>query len=314
MKISIYLPKKIRTNLDISKIHPDYSVEKISKKIGISKRHIAGSKEYVSDMGAKAAKILFSEYNIDRSQIDFLILVTQSPDYLLPATSSIIHAKLGLSNNSGNIDVNQGCSGYLYGLSLAKGLIKGGMSKNILLISADTYTKYISNKDKSNMTIFGDGASASLITQNDADNIGDFIFGADGNGVKDLYVKGGALRGPKLKPEISMNGPNVFNFTIRVVPKLVKDVLEKNNLSSDEIDYYIFHQANMFMLGHLRRKLKIPENKFIIEMENYGNTVSTTIPIVLKNSNEDFFGKTILLAGFGVGLSWSAAIIKNYGN
>ena len=313
MKIARYLPKEIRTNQDIAEMHPEYSIEKISKKIGISKRHIAAVDEFVSDMGTSAAEILFGKFNIDKNIIDFLILVTQSPDYLLPATSSIIHANLELPIDAGNIDINQGCSGYVYGLSLAKGLIKGGVAKNILLITADTYTKYISEEDKSNKTIFGDGASATLVTKNDADNLGEFIFGADGKGVKDLYVRGGALRDSGLSPEIIMNGPNVFNFTIRVVPKLIENVIKKNNISSDEIDYYIFHQANMFMLSHLKRKIKIPDNKFIIEMEDFGNTVSSTIPLVLENSNIDFTGKTVLLAGFGVGLSWSAVIIKNYG-
>jgi len=313
LKIAKFFPQKTRSNHDIVEMHPDYSVEKISKKIGISNRYIAGKDEFASDLGSNAAKNLFIKYNIDRSEIDFLILVTQSPDYLLPATSSIIHANIGLSNKAGNIDVNQGCSGYLYGLSLAKGLLKGGISKNVLLITADTYTKYISNEDKSNKTIFGDAATASLITIKDANNIGEFIFGTDGKGVKDLYVKGGALRNTGLKPEIFMNGPNVFNFTIRVVPELIKNVLDNNNISIDEIDYYIFHQANMFMLNHLRKKINIPKNKFIIDMESSGNTVSSTIPIVLENSEINFSGKTILLAGFGVGLSWSAVVIRNYG-
>ena len=294
-------------------MHPEYSIEKISSKIGISNRHIAGANEFVSDMGTQAGKSLFSKFNIDKSIIDFLILVTQSPDYLLPATSSIIHANLELPNDAGNIDINQGCSGYVYGLSVAKGLIKGGIAKNILLITADTYTKYISKNDKSNKTIFGDAAVASLITTNDVENIGQFVFGADGKGVKDLYVRGGALRDSGLNPELIMNGPNVFNFTIRVVPDLVKNVIKKNNITSGEIDYYIFHQANMFMLSHLKRKIKIPDSKFIVEMDDFGNTVSSTIPLVLENSNIDFRGKTLLLAGFGVGLSWSAVIIKNYG-
>ena len=313
MKISKFLPNKIRTNQDIADAHPEYSIDKISNKIGISKRHVASDDEFVSDMGTKAAESLFDKFKIDKNIVDFLILVTQSPDYLLPATSSIIHANLNLPTNAGNIDVNQGCSGYVYGLSLAKGLIKGGVAKNILLITADTYTKYISNSDKSNKTIFGDAASATLLNFKDVDKLGEFVFGTDGNGAKDLYVKGGALRYCSLNPEIFMNGPNVFNFTIRVVPKLIENVLDKNNLTSDDIDFYIFHQANKFMLSHLKRKIKIPDNKFIIDMNDFGNTVSSTIPIVLENSDLDFAGKTILLAGFGVGLSWSAVIIRNYG-
>lgn len=313
MKISKFLPNKTRTNQDIAKAHPEYSIQKISNKVGISNRHIASEDEFVSDIGTKAAENLFDKFKIDKNIVDFLILVTQSPDYLLPATSSIIHANLNLPAQSGNIDVNQGCSGYVYGLSLAKGLIKGRVAKNILLITADTYSKYISNSDKSNKTIFGDAATATLLNFKDADNLGEFVFGTDGNGAKDLYVKGGALRHCSLNPEIFMNGPNVFNFTIRVVPKLIENVLEKNNITSDDIDYYIFHQANKFMLSHLKRKIKIPDNKFIINMNDFGNTVSSTIPIALENIDLDLTGKTILLAGFGVGLSWSAVIIRNYG-
>jgi len=313
LKIAKFLPKETRTNQDIAATHPEYSIEKISTKIGISKRHVSRSDEFVSDMGTGAAKRLFSKYDIDKNSIDFLILVTQSPDYLLPATSSIIHANLELSINAGNIDINQGCSGYVYGLSVAKGLIKVGVATNILLITADTYTKYISDQDKSNKTIFGDGASATLLTINDADNLGEFVFGADGKGVSDLYVRGGALRDKGLSPELIMNGPNVFNFTIKVVPNLIESVIRKNNISRDEIDYFIFHQANMFMLNHLKRKINIPDHKFIVKMENFGNTVSSTIPLVLESSDIDFTGKNVLLAGFGVGLSWSAVVIKNYG-
>ena len=313
MKIAKYLPKKTRSNLDIAKAHPEYSVEKISEKIGIFNRHVSADNEYASDLGTKAAQILFEKYNIDKSSIDFLILVTQSPDFLLPSTSSIIQHNLSLSNDIGNIDVNQGCSGYIYGISIAKGLTEGGISKNVLLITSDTYTKYINDTDKSNKTIFGDGATATLISKNESKNIGFFKFGCDGKGVKDLYVKGGALKNKFSKPEIFMNGPNVFNFTIRVVPKLIKNVMEINNIEPCEIDYYIFHQANKFMLNHLKRKLKIPDEKFIIEMENFGNTVSSTIPIVLESNKFNFKGKTLLLAGFGVGLSWSAVVIKNYG-
>jgi 3-oxoacyl-[acyl-carrier-protein] synthase-3 len=258
-----------------------------------------------------------------------VLLCTQSPDYFLPTTACILQDKLELKKSIGALDFNLGCSGFVYGLALAKGLVETGMAKNLLLITSETYTKFIHPKDKSNLTIFGDAAAATLITEEpEGGKIENFIFGTDGSGAENLIVKQGGMRFPvngEVKDvvdefgnitndkNIYMNGSAIFTFTLDIVPNLISDVLKKHQLNEDEIDLYVFHQANKYMLNHLRKKLNVPEEKFFIYLENCANTVSSTIPIALReaqNLGKIIAGKKVLLAGFGVGYSWAGCIIN----
>lgn len=323
--ISYYLPEAVLSNDLIHQEFPEWDIEKISSKTGINSRHISASDEFSSDMAVKAAEKLFAEHNIDKSTIDYLLFCTQSPDYFLPSTACIIQDKLGLNTSIGALDFNLGCSGFVYGLSLAKGLIAGEMAKNVLLITSETYSKFIHPKDKSNKTIFGDAAAATLITaEKGFCSIGNFIFGTDEKGAENLIVKQGGMRFPvsdeneDIKDEFGnvrndknlfMNGTEIFNFTGEFVPKLTASILEKSNLTKEDIDLFIFHQANKYMLNHLRKKIKIPEDKFFIAMEHCGNTVSSTIPIALYEAQKQaklVNNKNVILAGFGVGYSWGA--------
>jgi len=323
--ISYYLPESILSNELINQEFPEWEIEKISSKTGINSRHISADDEFSSDMAVKAANRLFEEHNIDKSTIDFLLFCTQSPDYFLPTTACIIQERLGLNTSIGALDFNLGCSGFVYGLSLAKGLISGGMAKNVLLITAETYSKFIHPKDKSNKTIFGDAGAATLITSEkgfcELDN---FVFGTDGKGAENLIVKQGDLRYPvssenedisdefgnvRNDKNLYMNGTEIFNFTGEFVPQLTNSILEKSNLSKEDVDLFIFHQANKYMLNHLRKKIKIDEEKFFIAMEDCGNTVSSTIPIALYEAQKQeklTAVNNVILAGFGVGYSWAA--------
>ena len=326
--IAHYLPLDILSNEKINAAFPEWDVNKISSKTGISDRHIAAADEFSSDMAVKAAEKLFADYTIDRNSIDFLLLCTQSPDYFLPTTACLVQDRLGLPTSAGALDFNLGCSGFVYGLSLAKGLIAGGMAKNILLITSETYSKFIHPKDKSNLTIFGDAAAATLITAEEGFcSIGNFEFGTDGRGANNLIVKHGGLRHPNKSTEadiidefhnvqndnyLFMNGAEIFNFTIESVPKLLQLVLQKNKLEEAAINLYVFHQANKYMLNHLRKKIGIPEDKFFIHLEGCGNTVSSTIPIALQvamQQNKTPKGSIALLAGFGVGYSWAGCTL-----
>jgi len=323
--ISYYLPEAVLSNDLINQEFPEWEIEKISSKTGINSRHISSGNEFSSDMAIKAAEKLFAEHNIDRSTIDYLLFCTQSPDYFLPTTACIIQDKLGLNTSIGALDFNLGCSGFVYGLSLAKGLIAGEMAKNILLITAETYSKFIHPKDKSNKTIFGDAAAATLISaEKGFCTLGNFVFGTDGKGAENLIVKQGGMRFPvssenedivdefgnvRNDKNLYMNGAEIFNFTGEFVPKLTEAILEKSNLRKENIDLFIFHQANKYMLNHLRKKIKIPEEKFFIAMEDCGNTVSSTIPIALYEAQKQgriIESKNLILAGFGVGYSWAA--------
>lgn len=322
--IAYYLPKSVLTNEELVEQFPEWTVDKISKKVGISERHVTTKDETAGDMAIKAAEKLISEKGIDRSIIDFVLLCTQSPDYHLPSTSCIIQDKLGLSTKCGAFDFNLGCSGYEYGLAVAKGLIVGGIAKNVLLLTAETYTKYIHPQDKGNRTIFGDGATATLISDSGFAEIGEFCLGTDGSGAEQLIVKTGCAR--QFKPiedysvdeeggihssdHLYMNGKAIFDFTSDVVPPLIDETLQKNGLSMDDVNLFVFHQANKYMINYIRKLMSIDKERFYIHMENVGNTVSSTIPIALCEAKKE--GKlkgSIVLAGFGVGLSYGAVVL-----
>lgn len=328
--ISYHLPEKILTNEALIEKFPEWSVEKIADKTGIKERRIAEENVCSSDIGILSCEKLFKEHNIDRNEVDFLILCTQSPDYFLPTTACIMQEKLGIPTAAGAFDFNLGCSGYVYGLSLAKGLIETGAAQNILLVMAETYSKFIHPSDKSVRTIFGDAAAATLLTIENSDvkePIGSFVFGTDGRGANNLIVKTGGMRYPiktdsKVTDEFGnvhdenslyMNGSEIFIFTLGIVPKTMKEVLQKANLNQEDIDLFVFHQANQYMLTELRKKLKIPEEKFYIHLENCGNTVSSTIPIALYHAMKEgkvSKGSKVLIMGFGVGYSWAGAILQ----
>ena len=323
--ISYYLPIKIVSNEDLVKEFPEWSVEKIATKIGVSKRHISASDETAGNMAEKAANLLFCEYDIQPSAIDFILLCTQSPDYFLPTTACVLQDRLGIPKTAGALDFNLGCSGFIYGLAVAKGLIAAGIVKNILLLTSETYSKHIHPKDKGNRTIFGDAAAATLISTTGSAEIQNFSMGTDGRGAKNLITKSGGFRYPNKVDDLTfdetgnpissdhlfMNGSEIFEFTLDEVPILVKDTLKKNNLEQNQIDLFIFHQANRYMLNFLRRKIRIEEDRFYYFLENVGNTVSSTIPIALKEAeNEKKLTGNVLLAGFGVGYSWAGAVLK----
>ena len=323
--ISYYLPERVVTNEDLVKDFPEWTVEKVAGKVGVNQRHIAAENETASDMATKSAEKLFLEHNIDRSTIDFVLFCTQSSDYYLPTSACLIQNRLGLSTSCGALDFNLGCSGFVYGLSLAKGLIAGGIAKNVLLLTAETYSKHIHPKDKGNRTIFGDASAATLVSTDGFASVEDFCLGTDGRGAENLIVKKGGLRQPNAVDDLTfdeagnpissdylhMNGGEIFNFTSEAVPVLVENVLKKNQLKQDDIQLFVFHQANKYMMNYLRKLLDIEPERFYFYLEKVGNTVSSTIPIALCEAQKE--GKlegNILIAGFGVGYSWGATVLK----
>lgn len=324
--ISYYLPDRPLTNNDLNTQFPEWSADKISGKTGIFERRIAGESEFSSDMACKAAENLFAEHNVDRDQIDFILLCTQSPDYFLPTTACILQNRLGIPTSAGALDFNLGCSGYVYGLSLAKGLISAGIASNVLLITSETYSKFLNPRDKSNRTIFGDAAAATLIVEDGICEIDKFVLGTDGRGAENLIVKNGGLKNPLNGADVEvdgeflrnddnlfMDGGEIFKFTAQAVPALVSEILRKSKFSIEDIDLFVFHQANEFMLNFIRKKIGIPEDKFYLFLKNCGNTVSSTIPIALYEALKEkriATGDKVLLAGFGVGYSWGSTILK----
>ncbi len=329
--IEYALPEKVLTNEDLAKEFPDWTVEKISEKTGISRRFIAGDQELASDLGVLAANKLFTRGMCVPEEVDYLLYCSQSPDYFLPTTACTIQDRLNLPKTAGAMDFNLGCSGYVYGLGLAKGLIETGQATTILLITAETYSKFIHPGDKSVRTLFGDAAAATLVKgiESDKEAIGPFVYGTDGSGAKNLIVPSGGMRKPctmetaiateddqgniRSQNNLYMNGSEILVFTLLTIPGAIDTLLKKSNCTMDSIDLFVFHQANKFMLDRLRKKLAIPEEKFVFAYENFGNTVSSTIPIALNEAEKKGqlkSGMKVMLVGFGVGYSWGANLLE----
>ena len=325
--IEYALPEKVITNEELAKLFANWSAEKIFSKTGIRSRHVTTENETAADLGVVAAQKLIKKTIVPKDDVDFILCVTQSPDYKLPTTACIIQDRLGLPKKTGAFDINLGCSGYIYGLAVAKSLVETGIANNVLLITAETYSKHINPLDKSTRTIFGDGAAATLIGHGGME-IGSFDLGTDGSGKDFLIIPtGGARRActPETAVEketegnvrsednLFMSGADIFEFTIREVPASVKRILKKENLKKDSVDLFVFHQANQFMLDFLVKLIKLDKQKFYMNFADTGNTVSASIPIAFKRALDEGVIKqnqTIVLCGFGVGLSWGSTVIR----
>jgi 3-oxoacyl-[acyl-carrier-protein] synthase-3 len=316
--VAIHLPERVETNDQLQAEFPQWDMKLIYQKTGISARHIAARDECASDLGVQAAEKLFRQHEIDPASIDFLLFCTQTPDYLLPTTACLMQDRLKLRTSIGALDFNLGCSGYVYGLALADGLIRTGSVQRILLITAETYTKFIHPEDRSLRTIFGDGASATLVEAADRPTLLGFRYGTDGSGADTLLMTKGGARAPdkahqprhrqRWDSDLYMDGPSLITFTVDAVPQLVSEVLAGAGLARDDIDYYLMHQATYKMMTYLYDRLNLDEQRMPVVLEDCGNTVSSTIPIVidrLRCGGKLRPGLRSLLIAFGVGWSWA---------
>lgn len=330
--IEFALPSRALSSAHLAAEFPEWSVDKIEEKTGIANRFIAEPGQCSSDLAFDAASRLFDSGAIARDQIDFILLCTQSPDYFLPTTACLLQHRLGLPTSCGALDFNLGCSGFVYGLGLARGLVETGQASAVLLITAETYSKFIHPADKSVRTIFGDAAAATLIRavpSSTQASPGPFVYGTDGAGAGNLIVPAGAMRLPR-SPETAavhlddsgnlrsqdclfMDGAEIFAFTLKAVPLAVSQLLARASLDPSAIDLFVFHQANRYMLEHLRRRLRIDPDRFFLHLKDCGNTVSSTIPIALKAASLSGAlkpGHLVMAVGFGVGYSWGATLIR----
>lgn len=327
--ISFHLPDKKLTNQDLVEEFKTWTAEKIRSKTGIEERRIAEG-ELVSDLATKVGEKFFQETGMDRQEIDMLLLCTETPDYVMPSTACLVHRNLGLRKSCGAFDYNLGCSGYVYGLHMASAMVRSGMVGNVLLVTGDILTRYINPKDKSTRTIFGDGFTASLISsKGERGKLGNFVLGTDGTGCENLIILAGGAAEPcsestkevytnrygnsRTKEDLYMNGPEVFSFAVREVPPVIENCLELNGITMEDVDLFVFHQATEMMLCKLRDVIKIPEDQFIIDIKETGNTVSSSIPLALRRSVESgklLPGDKVLLCGFGVGYSWGATTVS----
>jgi 3-oxoacyl-[acyl-carrier-protein] synthase-3 len=328
--IAGHLPEKIETNDDLAREHPDWDMAKIGAQTGILARHVAAAGETACDLGYEAAAKLLQRQLVPADEIDYLFCSTQTPDHLLPSNACLLQRRLRLSTCIGAVDINPGCTGFVLGLHLAKGLIESRAARNVLLVTAETYSKLIHPGDRSVRTLFGDGAAATLLGAGDGNGdgngggLGEFVVGTDGGGAARLIVPAGGFRlphsaatmtehvdeqGSVRSPEhLFMDGQAVFVFTLNTVPRAFDNLLQKSGLTRDQVDWYVFHQANKYMLEMLARRGKIPGEKVAFHLAELGNTGSSSIPLTLEayaDSGRIRAGQKLLLAGFGVGFTWA---------
>ena len=281
--IAYYLPENIESGLELKRDNVDWNIDKIEEKTGIKTRYISNDGQTALDMSVIAANFLFQN-KVNPKDIDFLIFVTQSPEYILPTTACLLQDKLGLSKSCIAFDVNLGCSGFVYALSMAVAYIKSGFSENVLIVCADTYSKYIDKNDRTNRPIFSDAGSATVLSKSTDSTIGPFEFGTDGSGSEKLIVKDGSSRAGYLCkntfPSLHMDGASVFMFTMSTVPESVNKLLDNYGINKEKINMYIFHQASKVVLSNLQRSLKIPNNKMYTNINI--STINKAMPAALK--------------------------------
>ena len=313
--VSSCVPSKVFDNLQDAKGFSKEELRKIIAMAGIKQRHVSDGSICSSDLCLQSAKDLLEELDWSTDSIDVLILITQTPDYFLPSTSCLIHRDLGLPDSCASFDVGLGCSGYPYGLWLASMMINSGM-KRILVLHGETPSLITSPEDRATHLLFGDAGSATAVEYSSEAAPWYFSLHTDGAGYDQLIIPGGGFRERNPKDQrdnyLHMNGGAIFNFTIARVPPLINGTLDLAGKSVDDIDYYIFHQSNQFMMKHLAKKCKLSPESTPIILDKFGNCGGPSVPLTVTQAvTPQSFDRelSLMLLGYGVGLSWGSALI-----
>lgn len=309
-----FLPKTIVTNDDLSKIM-DTSDEWIQSRTGIKKRHLV-KEETTADLCVEASKEALKNANVEAKEIDLIIVGTITADHVTPSTACEVQAAIG-ADNAVAFDINAACSGFVYALHTAHAYIQSGIYKNALIIGAETLSKIMDWNDRSTCVLFGDGAGAAVVTQAEQGIIA-FDQGSDGSKGSVLACRSRANNNPLVSNEISldyvhMDGQEVYRFAVSVVPKSIQSVLEKAGIETEEVDYFILHQANIRIIQSVAKRLKVSEDKFPIALDHCGNVSAGSVPILLDEMNKDGLlkkGSKIILCGFGAGLTWGTTLLE----
>jgi len=327
--IAVALPDRVLSNDDLKKEHPDWGFERLEQRTGVFARHIAAEGETALDFALRACQQLEAEGRLRPDEINALIFCTQSPDYVMPPNSCILHGKLGLPAGVMAFDITLACSGYIYGLQLADSLIRSGSARRVLLATADTYSRYIHSGDRATRCLFGDGGAVSVLSASpDGRGIRDIRCGTAGRQHEKFIIPAGGMRvarsaetaretadlsgNVRSAEHIRMDGIGVLSFFNATVPCSVKEILAANQLSLADVDLFVFHQASQIVLDSLRGALAIPQEKMVYDLAEVGNLVSASIPVALQHAFERGqakHGQLALLCGFGVGLSWATALV-----
>jgi len=314
-KISYYLPEATISSNDLANQY-GYDLDFVETKVGVKTLYQAKD-ESVTDLAAQALELLLNSRDGLREKIQLVVVCTQTPEFQLPQTASIIQDRCGLQSTIASFDLSLGCSGYVYGLSIVESLMVSHGYDYGVLITAEKYSSIIDDNDRGTKCLFSDASSATLMTRDGKLIPGRYKFGTDGSMFESLIVTNDEIEDGSYSKKLHMNGRNIFNFTVGTIPSEISAVCELNNISEREVDHFVLHQASSFVLTMIEKKsLSAGENKFVNFMDKFGNTVSSSIPIALFQlvNESKKMGEKILLSGFGVGLSWGTTILFNEGN
>ncbi len=313
-----HVPERVVTNDELSTMM-DTSDEWIRERTGIRERRIAAPEEALSDVCLPAAREALEDAGAAPSEIDLLIVATVTPDMAFPATAAILADQLG-ATRAGAYDLSAGCTGFMYAVAQAYGMLAGGLSKKALVVGGDVLSKVMDWSDRTTSVLFGDGAGAVVLERVNGGGFLGFELGADGSGGPELYLPGGGSRTPASAESVAqhmhfvrMNGREVYKFATRVLVSSAEAVLAECGRTIDEVDVYVPHQANVRIIEHARKKLGIPEAKVVVDVDRYGNTSSGSIPLALVDAREDGrlqAGKLVLMTGMGAGLTWGSGLIE----
>jgi 3-oxoacyl-[acyl-carrier-protein] synthase-3 len=311
------VPEATFNNLTDSTRFPPEEVRKVVAMAGITERRVAGESLCSTDLCFDAAEALLEGLHWPRASIDGLIMVTQTPDYFMPSSSSVLHQRLGLSEGCAAFDLGLGCSGYVYGLWLASMMLTTGGLRRVLLLHGETPTRYAGESDRAVALLFGDAGSATAIERDDSAGVASyFSLYTDGSGYEDLIVEAGGFRdrfsSDPAAHHVKMNGANVFNFTIKVIPPLIDEMHRIANRSTEDVDYYIFHQSNRFIIKHLIATCSLPAERVPIVLDRFGNSGGPSVPLTITQGVAEAGERPLwlMLLGYGAGLSWGAALVR----
>ena len=313
--VGSYVPERVLTNDDLSKL-VETSDEWIVERTGIKERHIAEPGQAASDLALPAARQALEQAGVDPSDLDLVVIATVTPDMFFPSTGSLLASELGASDAAA-YDLSAGCTGFMYALAQAYGTVAGGLTKNALVVGTETLSKIINWRDRATCVLFGDGAGAVVIGRVADGGFKGFELGSDGEGGKELSIPGGGSRNPSTAETVAqemhflqMNGREVYKFATRVLVASAEKLLDEIELTVEDVDLYIPHQANKRIIDYAASKLGIPEEKVFVNVDRYGNTSSASIPLCLAQGVREgrlHQGTRVLMTGMGAGLTWGSA-------
>lgn len=327
--IEVCLPAQVLTNEDLDREHPEWNISSAADRSGVRQRHVVSDGETALDLAETACRTLLQRHIGLPDELDSLLFCTQSPDYLLPPNSCVLHGRLGLPERVAAFDMSHACSGFVYSLAIADSMIRAGFAKHMLVVTADTYSRYVHPGDRATRILFGDGAAATWVAADAERGVLEVLCRTAGKGFEKFHIPAGGCRTPR-SPEtrleqvdasgnrrslehIHMSGRDILGFVNSKIPNHVRELLGRQQLTVDQVDWFVFHQASATALDSLARLLRIDDVRMVRHLEQVGNTVSASIPMAVRHgvdTGQIRPGSRGVICGFGAGLSWASALVQ----